>query len=797
MARKKSSGPGSLIAAVVVGGLVLLAAVPKELWIAAGVGAIAWFAFYLYRKSKTSTSAQVEPTPMQSMDRTETQDRGTAWPKRGGSVLGTSPSPSPAIEPVGPPTKAMPAEVVEFRIPPAPTGYGEGRWVPAGQAVDVGNVRIPGGLVYIGTALKTASGANDPCLIDPSKSVGSKGDYTERQFGYWPSYAEIPPSARRAYLNWLTDGRRAPEADIGFVFLFFYGLERRAILDASKDPSARADWPNIALELRRLLSIYGEKSGSFRRYAGELLDWVSLADHPSKLYDKPVPDFPRTNELPLYLRLALGQAAVDGVPVPARLALAWVRLEPNVYLRTPAQRCPEQFEALFHLKYRENFGAGVELPKNRTKLKFVYQPASSGLHGYKELALHFGETPDVTVLTAPVKRLLEFVDTVQTELEPYSRFVGRQPQARSSLEGLLQLPAPLWPEGARRELEALKSRMGEGMVMLKFQELLAKLGATSTFTKEKTIALARALESANVGMEPDVLAGARAPKPEERVVLFASPAGEPTSRLTSAYRAALLTLQLSSAVASADSEFSAAEMSHLRSQIQSWTHLTPNHLRRLLAQLRLLMAMPVTVTSLKKKLEPLDAAVKEAIARLMATLVQADGTVSPTEVKMLEKAYTALGIDSKRVFTDVHAVANGTKVSPAVSTKVEQTGFKLDPARIAALQKDTDKVSALLANIFVEEAETAAPAPEVEVEVEADTGLMGLDGPHTAFARMLLSRPSWTRAELDDVSSDLELMLDGALERVNEASFDAYGVPLIEGDDPVEVNTEVLEKIEA
>ena len=39
--------------------------------------------------------------------------------------------------------------------------------------------------------------------------------------------------------------------------------------------------------------------------------------------------------------------------------------------------------------------------------------------------------------------------------------------------------------------------------------------------------------------------------------------------------------------------------------------------------------------------------------------------------------------------------------------KVEETGFKLDPAKIAALQQDTERVSALLANIFTEAEEKA------------------------------------------------------------------------------------------
>jgi uncharacterized tellurite resistance protein B-like protein len=676
-----------------------------------------------------------------------------------------------------------------------------------GRSIDVGGLNIPGGLVYVGTKLPTPSGANDPCLIDPTKPVARQGDYTERQMGYWPSYSEISAGARGAYLNWLAGGRKDPQADVGYVFLFFYGLERRAIIDAAKDDAAKAEWPAIASELRRLLAIYGEKSGSFRGYASALLDWVELAEHPVRLYERPVPAFPKTYELPLYLRLALGQAAVDGAPVPAHLALAWARLEPNISLRTPATRCAEEFERLFAMKYAEAFGAGMVMPRNRTKLKLVYRPASAGFRGYDELKLTFRETPDVTVLTAPVKKLQDVVEAATKPLEPFSRLVGKSPEAKESLEALLHLPAPLWPDGAKKTLQTLKTRMGEGMIAMPFQDLLTSLGAKTAFTKDKTISLARTLESANVGLEPDVLAGVKAPKPEEKVVLFALPPSEQQSRANGPYLAAALTLQLASAVASADGEFGIKEMSHLRETVLSWSHLTPSQTRRLLAHLRLLMQAPASLTSLKKKFEPLDLSIKETIAAFMATVAQSDGVVSPTEVKMLEKVYKALGVDSKKVFSDVHAVAAGVTPTAATVAKVEESGFKLDPARVAALQRDTEKVSALLANIFAEAQERAdeAAAESVEAEPEAEPtestgegrGLLGLDEAHSALARMMLSRPQWSREELLDVAADLDLMLDGALEHINEAAFDAHDMALFEGDDPVTVNAEILEKVEA
>ena len=798
MARRKKSGAGGGIGAVVVGLLVLLVAIPREVWIGVGVLAAVGVGIYLYLKSKGSAQAAPQEAARPAPAVTRLESRAPVVPSpavnsRLASRLSDEQQPVPVT---ASPVPAAPS----FRIPAAPKRFGPGAWIPAGETVEVGGVSISGGLVYVGTSLPTPTGGNDPCLVDPSKSVASHGDYTERQMDYWPSYSEISPSARRAYLNWLAGGRQDPEADVGYVFIFFYGLERRAILDASKDEAAKGDWSMIAAELRRLLDIYGAKSGSFQSYAGSLLDWVSLAEHPEKAYLKPIPSFPKTYELPLYIRVALGQAAVDGVPVPAQLALAWAKLDPTSYLRTPATRCAEEFDKLFVSKYHETFGEGLVLPRNKTKIKLVHRPASAGFRGYTDLSLSFGNTPDVTVLTGPINKLRQVVEAATKELEPFSRYVGRNPDSRHALEGLLQLPATLWPEGAQKALHALKARMGEGMIAMSFHELLSSLDAKTTLTRDRTLALARALESLNIGIEPDVLGGAKLPKADEKVVLFSVPPGEVTSRSTPAYQAAVLTLDLASAVAAADGEFSVQEMGHLRAQVQSWAHLTPNHVRRLLAHLRLLMTTPASLTTLRKKLEPLDAGAKETIATFMATVAQSDGDVSPTEVKMLEKVYKALGVEPKKVFSDVHAVAAGAKPTAAATAKVEETGFKLDPARIAALQKDTEAVSALLSGIFKEESPPEPVFAEAEPEGDVEptpSGLLGLDEAHSALARLLLSRPEWTKDELSDAAADLDLMIDGAIETLNDAAFDLHDVPFTEGEDVVTVNPELLEKLEA
>jgi len=807
MARK---GSGSAL--WVLGGIVLtIALVPRVVWIGLGVIAAIALAIYGYLKWQAGQESKQSqaglPTPVDTTHeptlaelmgsqsqkvRSKPQlnpTRSTATPSRAApSLKAAARVPDPEFY-----TARLDSQTVserDFTLPKPFDGFGDARWVPAGQAVKISGLDLPGGMLYVGARLKAANGSAEPSLISGQLNVARHGDFRERHTNYWPSYAEISATARRAYLGWLAEGRSHPECDIGLVFLFFYGLERRVILDTVKDPSIKAEWPTIAAELRRLLSIYGERSGSFRRYAGELLSWIELEGSPSKLYLQPVPELPQAYELPAYLRVALGEAAVDRAPVPAELALAWVKLNPGTYLRTAATRCPEEFERLFIQRYHEILGAGLVLPKNRTKLKFIYQAASSGFQGAK-ISLSFGDLPDITALTAPIRTLLEIANQCTDELGAFSRLVGKDPEARTSLDGLLQLPATLWPPEGQARLETLKSSMQAGMLTRRLDEVVDALGGSSQpFNRDRTRALARTLEAAGIGMEPDVLTGARAPNASDPVVLFAQPAGESGAADTSAYQTAALTLQLASAVAQADGSFNNHEAEHLRQEIEHWNHLTPRSRQRLHAHLAWLTAAPMTLASLKKKLDPLETKAKEAVATFMATLAQSDGVVSPEEVKFLEKVYKALGVDPKRVFSDIHAVGTG---SPAPS-RTAKVGFHLDAERIAALEKDTARVSALLSEIFTEE--EVSPPPPVAVEPIEEEGLLGLDEAHTALVRLLLSRPQWSRAELEDAASDLELMLDGALEQVNDASFEAYGLPLSEGEDPIDINAEVVEKIE-
>src|ERR1039458_2586270 len=49
---------------------------------------------------------------------------------------------------------------------------------------------------------------------------------------------------RRSYLQWLEQGRASIPTELGYAFLFIYGLERRALVDRADQPDIfRSDRP--------------------------------------------------------------------------------------------------------------------------------------------------------------------------------------------------------------------------------------------------------------------------------------------------------------------------------------------------------------------------------------------------------------------------------------------------------------------------------------------------------------------------------------------------------------------------
>lgn len=685
-------------------------------------------------------------------------------------------------------------------VPECPQHFKAATWIPPRTTVEVSGVKISSGMFYLGIPPRNIANGICRSQIDPRLPVGPAGDYTTKwEASYWSGYAALSPRERRAYLNWLEQCRSDHQADIGYVHLFFDGLARRVLTDA-RDPKAVQEFPLIAAELARLITIYGDKSAAhtFKTYAIELLEWITLADA-TRLYEKPIPAFTKSYDLPKYIKLALGQAALDGVPVPASLALSWVILDPNTYLRTPATRCARQFEIMFTLKYGQAYGEGMVIPKNKTKLNFDWYAFIAGFLAPDEIQRRFGWIPDVTVLTRPIEGLRRIAGRVTDDLQAYSRLIGRNPELADTIDAALLLPQELWPPHTKQALEDIKDHVTKGVAPMSLRALETRLGAKTNLKKDSLLALAKILASMHIGFEPDVLSGVKLPKPEDHIILFALSDPNDPPRDIPGYQGALLTVQLASCVVSMEGGFGDTEMNYLLAEIQGRENLVANHRQRLAAQLRLLQGAPASLAYVKRRLEATEPASKRALGSFVAHVTQVDGMVSRKQVQMLEKIYQILEINPQDLSADLHAWS-GAAPSESRSRKA---GFYLDTRRITQLQDETKHVARMMTAIFVDEKPTDAHIttevsgqPETKGDKRSPARLLGLDDAHAALARLMLTRSTWSREDLLDAAGNLNLMLDGALERVNDASFEAFDMPFFEGDSPICINEELKQRMQ-
>jgi len=695
--------------------------------------------------------------------------------------------------------------------------------------VIVAGYRFGDGMVYVGRDLpavrETWSRAIEPALIQPHLPIDtSNPDRDGSTMEYWPSYQELSPWARAGYLEWLAGGRRAADAYIGFVFLFFYGIERRVLGDADRSEAARTEVDGLLSEVEELLGVYGNNA-SFHGYARRFLEAARLLHCPVPLADlePPAEGGGKWCEVPLTTRLALGACADQGKPIPARWALSWVLDSQSFRMRTAAFRCSQEFQHLFKLRYPEAFRkGGLKIRPNKTRLAANYRPASSSF-AYGTIKLTVPNLPDVTILAGPVRKLQELVDKVTDELDAYSRWVGRKDD-RDSPAALALLPPELATQmdtpQTKEFLDALRgflSDNGAGVVPAARLISFWPSSNPAKLTKLEAIALARFLSHRGIGLEPDCRYGGPPLGKAEKAVVFEL--GNTTQKRSSetvessdGYRAATLLLHLAVAVAAADGEIARDEERQLEEHLETGLELPPAERHRLRHHLRWLLEEPPGMAGMKRRIEPLDEEQRQTLGRFVIAVAGADGRIDPEEIKILRKIYPLLGLEADVVFSNIHALIAGAGAdqgpvtvvsgrsreghpipSPKPAKPETEKRLVLDAEKIRATRQASERIAGVLAEIFEDE----DPAERVPGPEPQDDGLCigGLDAPHSTFLRHLAERPSWKRDEIEQLAERFGVMPDGALELINDAAIESCGDPLLEGHEVIEIDQEIAKEM--
>lgn len=410
----------------------------------------------------------------------------------------------------------------------------------------------------------------------------------------------------------------------------------------------------------------------------------------------------------------------------------------------------------------------------------------------------------------PSPELRELAVACSNELDGYSRFLGRNPDQRLAPEALNLLPTELLTElednSPTKLIAWLTETVGDkDIVTIEFTELEAQWPEIhERYAKRDAISLAACLERMGYGMEPDLRSfGSYAGFLEGKLILFKLISSRPESP-SPGIDNALVTVRLGAMVLRAEGLGDGTTEEHFVDSLCNAFHLGAPERQRLRGRLRWLIVSKSTSVCNKSHIGKLDLCQRTAIGQLLTRA--AGASVSAAGVKALEKAYHLLGLETEKLYSDMQRSSTmpvtvqssdsgggGFAIPPPPDSGAQDKDqLEIDMTKVSAIQAETQQVSELLRDIFVRD-DGALAANDRLPPVQGS--ILGLSLAQSAFLRVVVSKPSWTRAELEAIASDHQILLDGAIDAINEKTLDKFSEPLLEGNERIDVNSAALKEI--
>jgi hypothetical protein len=175
---------------------------------------------------------------------------------------------------------------------------------------------------------------------------------------YWPSYAELSAQQRWIYLDWLRDVRKP--VDLGYVFVYFYGLERHLVFK---------DFDAATAEILLLLEYHSKSSFPF--YAKRALMAAAILRDRFDLFQRLPWLLDETDPVAFWVRRKWGyklkpQDVINLRYLPKFYKTDYIRKYPNKFSEILGRKLDlyeEHHQAHLLLKFGED-----ELPRVRTSV---------------------------------------------------------------------------------------------------------------------------------------------------------------------------------------------------------------------------------------------------------------------------------------------------------------------------------------------------------------------------------------------------------------------------------------------
>ena len=637
-------------------------------------------------------------------------------------------------------------------------------------------------------------------FIDPRAPVADIGDDFS---GDWiatnpGNYFHLPPSTRATYLDWL-ENRESTEYSTMYVLMYFAGLEKRFFIDASP----RSEKKLIVAEVERLLNIY-----SYDPYTERVLNYflgtaklvLGLDQDVMALTGRYHPNYTS-------VVAAVGMKADAEEPLNGKWLLNWYLV--NTKIRTSALRVFPEFKALFISLFEKKHPQGMTLTVPYRSVGVSYHAYS--INDYLSLAPEIGLVGDVSEEIRPLSVADEIAEEAESALAKFGRYLGKIPERRESLAAHILLPHRIrnqFPCQQAEEIVSWTTNRYESKPIARFEEVVEKFQGTATverITKTQAIKIIDTLSELRIGLAPDPRITDHSLKLEDSVFLY--PLFDRLyiafDEISENFQNIFRQLAIACFVVQPWRMESGKEL-HALNRLILGQDLTPNEQIRLAGHLRWMLQVPPTLPMLRKNLKSLTQSTKQELAQIALKMATFNGIAPPERVTAVEKVYKLLELDVSNVYSDLHSCSIGdAPVLVKLEREPQETfdipllaethhGLLLDSKRIDSVIDDTARVSAVLGEIFEDNSQSRQHS-----QSDGPDGLLpGLDHQHGLLALELVQRDHWEEDELEQLAGQFNLMTGGALETLNEWSFETFDEPLVEEYDGYNLNPDVVEKIE-
>jgi len=696
-------------------------------------------------------------------------------------------------------------------------------WCETDKLVQVGSISFNSGLVYVCDGL-----SDEPSAINTKLPVARSGDGAEK-LPYYPSYSQFSPTQRTCYLQWLASGRtdaNPATRDFGYLFTFFYGLERRLFIDEDHSESLATAAATILQEY----AAFGASHSLSNYFSSYLHFWgfTQGAARYAQLWPWIV-GLPNSVLREDAIRLVLHSLSAWGKPLPAEVAFDVMLNNPEVVKPSVALRKHgSPFHELFLARFREALPNGAPLIIPGTSSKVEYLSGNIALRGYSMSA---GRKRNLSVQVNRTlidreagTRCLEVWNQAVGEMKRYERVTRHATPSGFSIRAFTALPKELRTkqvDALRPQWQQFVSTIGtvDGHVILKTSSLAGFLGIglKDWLTNQQIEDISVAAQSFGYEIAPAPADYGSRWRAEQEVALIPL-TGRETGKHSPPFLGIAALIQMAAHIATSNGVVDAggAEMTKALVDSSGCPPAEQEHLRALAnILLRDTDNAPRSLSAVVKNIPAESAA---SMARTLTRIAAADGVITLEEEKALYGLFRQLHVSralGRSMIAEVgeprEVVAEGAdtpirgEAIPRPSKKAPaKRPLSLDHKKVEAIEIETREVIAMLSRVMEESESDTEPAPSEPTPQKAAVPVAdgpewttGLDPQFVSLAARLAGKDQWSQEELKAVATEYHLIPSAAVDAINAWAEDALGDFLLVGDEPITVQKHLLTKAPA